>query len=76
MEDIKKEISKMGLRLRRCESFPAELCADFQIPNHKTLSVPIVSVTVVKVYKYKRVDTYNKERGQSQMNGMNKLNLN
>lgn len=67
----------MGHRSRKCESFPAELYTNFQIPNHKNYSIPIVSVIVVKlkVYKYNRAYKYNKERGQSQMDGMSKLNI-
>lgn len=67
MEDVRGGRSELGHRSRKCESFPAELYANFQIPNHKTHSVPAVSVTVVKlkVYTYNRVYKYNKERGQS-----------
>ena len=64
----------MGHRSRKCESFPAELYANFQIPNHKTPSVPAVSVIGFKlrVCKYNRACKYSKERGPSQMSGTNK----
>lgn len=74
VEDVRRGKSGMGHRSRKCESFPAELYANFQIPNHKTHSVPTVSVIVfkLKVCKYNRVWEYSKERGQSQMSGTNK----
>lgn len=58
------------------ESFPAELCANFQIPNHKTHSVPTVSVIVfkLKAYNYKRIYKHDNEKG-CQKNGTQKLNI-
>lgn len=35
VEDVRRGKSGKGHRSRKCESFPAELYANFQIPNHK-----------------------------------------